>query len=191
MRADARSSWHLRRSRCGFLSDQVYDALESDLRILTRRPHRNRYHRGYRSPEQNDENMLFRPGFRSAATLTLAPIAALLISHVPLARAQEAASTSAQASTQSTAEDIQSLEQRLKADERKLRELERLQHKRQKSNPKENAIAKWGSKGFGIASADGSNVLNMGGLIQADGRYFANNSAPSSADTWLLRHVEP
>ncbi|MGH8220536.1 MAG: OprO/OprP family phosphate-selective porin [Steroidobacteraceae bacterium] len=44
---------------------------------------------------------------------------------------------------------------------------------------------------FSIESTDGLNVLRFGGLIQADGRYFADDATPASANTWLLRRVRP
>ncbi|HEX5458542.1 MAG TPA: porin [Steroidobacteraceae bacterium] len=132
--------------------------------------------------------MLLRARIAAAAPLACAATGALLLSHLPLARAGGAAPASAQSSTQSTDDEIRALEQRLKADERRLRALER---RRRPRGPEHSAVAQWGSKGFGIASADDANVLNLGALIQADGRYFANSNAPSTADTWLLRRVQP
>ena len=55
----------------------------------------------------------------------------------------------------------------------------------------ERAVAQWGPKGFAIASADGSNVLRLGVLLQADGRYFADSATPPGANTWLLRRARP
>jgi phosphate-selective porin OprO/OprP len=57
--------------------------------------------------------------------------------------------------------------------------------------PKEGAAARSTRRGFVIASADGANVLKLGALIQADGRYFPDSSTPSTANTWLLRRVRP
>lgn len=44
---------------------------------------------------------------------------------------------------------------------------------------------------FSIASADGQNVLRFGGLVQADGRYFADGTDRAADNTWLLRRVRP
>lgn len=106
------------------------------------------------------------------------------------ARAQDSTSAPTPPSAQSARDDLQTLARRLEADERKLRELERRQRVRGNA-PKPAAAAQWGSKGLSIASADGSNVLRLGALVQADGRYFADDAAPSTANTWLLRRVRP
>src|SRR6185437_8578186 len=55
----------------------------------------------------------------------------------------------------------------------------------------QNAVAQWSPKGLTIASADGSNVLRLGALVQADGRYFTDSNTPSTANTWLLRRARP
>lgn len=44
---------------------------------------------------------------------------------------------------------------------------------------------------FSIESADGQNALRISGLVQADGRYFTDDSTAASANTWLLRRVRP
>lgn len=53
------------------------------------------------------------------------------------------------------------------------------------------AAAQSAPDGFAIASADGSNVLRLGALVQTDGRYFADDATPSNANTWLMRRVRP
>src|SRR5579883_702437 len=128
------------------------------------------------------------------SSLLIAAATAPLLSLSPTVRAQDVASSatrppdqasaqsSTTSSTQSTTQsvtqpstDLAELEQRLEADERRLRELERRlheqqHHEQQHAAPKQSAVAQWGPKGFAIASADGSNVLKLGALIQADGR---------------------
>jgi phosphate-selective porin OprO/OprP len=91
---------------------------------------------------------------------------------------------------------IETLEHRLEADEQRLRQLERKQHERRQREdrqraPRDSAAALWGSKGLAIASADGSNVLRLGALVQTDGRYFADSTTPATANTWLLRRARP
>src|SRR5690348_11754039 len=107
------------------------------------------------------------------------------------ARAQEPTSSSKTPVAQTAPDDVKALERRLEADERKLRELEHKQRVQQRNVPEPTAAAQWGPKGLSIASADGSNVLRLGALVQADGRYFADDGAPSTANTWLLRRVRP
>src|SRR5690242_8157320 len=107
------------------------------------------------------------------------------------ARAQESTPSATLPPTQSAPDDLKTLERRLEADERKLRELERKQRVQQRRVSESTAAARWGPKGLSIASADGSNALRLGALVQADGRYFADDGAPSTANTWLLRRVRP
>lgn len=136
--------------------------------------------------------MLLRSRTSRVAPLLLAAAAAgLLFSLDRAARAQDVTSSPTPPSAQSALGDVNTLERRLEADERKLRELERKQREQQRSAPKQSAAAQWGPKGFSIASADGSNVLRLGALVQADGRYFSDSATPSTANTWLLRRVRP
>ena len=116
--------------------------------------------------------------------------AASALSLIPIASAQSATPSSTPPTSQILADDAKALERRLEADERKLRELERRQHQQQTARAG-SAVARWGPKGLSIASADGSNVLRLGALVQADGRYFADGATPSTANTWLLRRVRP
>jgi len=128
--------------------------------------------------------------FLGSASVPLA-VTATLLSLAPVARAQNAAASSTSPSTETSVDDMEHIEHRLEADERRLRELERRQHEHQQLAPKESAVARWGSKGLSIASADGSNVLRLGALVQADGRYFADSTTSSTANSWLLRRVRP
>src|SRR6185312_1663139 len=128
--------------------------------------------------------------FLGSASVPLA-VTATLLSLAPVARAQNAAASSTSPSTETSVDDMEHIEHRLEADERRLRELERRQHEHQQLAPKESAVARWGSKGLAIASADGSNVLRLGALVQADGRYFTDSTTSSTSNTWLLRRVRP
>lgn len=51
-------------------------------------------------------------------------------------------------------------------------------------------VAKW-NNGASVESADGSNVLQIGGLIQADGRFDVSDPTTTVVDTLLLRRVRP
>lgn len=117
--------------------------------------------------------------------------AAALFSLVSAARAQNAVPMPGQPSTTQSIDDIRTLEHRLEADERRLRALERRAHDRQQDIAGAAGSVRWGPKGFTISSADGSNVLRLGALVQLDGRYFADTGTPSTADTWVLRRARP
>lgn len=133
--------------------------------------------------------MSFRSRGALAAPHPFALAAASLLSlGSAAAAAQSAPATPIRSSSQTSAEDVRALERRLEADERRLRALERKQHEQRRSA---SVVAKWDSKGFALASADGSNILRLGALVQADGQYFADGSTPSTANTWLLRRVRP
>jgi phosphate-selective porin OprO/OprP len=132
----------------------------------------------------------------------LAALAAASFPHASLAQTQAAEPRAPQASTRVSSDDVGILEQRLEADERRLRELERRQRQEQQQEQQRQrraqehsqpsgAAAQRGPTGFAVASADGSSVLRLGALIQADGRYFADAATPSTANTWLLRRVRP
>ncbi|HEX5206681.1 MAG TPA: porin [Steroidobacteraceae bacterium] len=135
--------------------------------------------------------MLPRAYTLRVAPLTLAAATIPLLTAVPAARAQNVAQSSAQPSAQASPDDIESLERRLRADEQRLRELERKQHHSRRAMSKDSGSVRWGSKGLAIASADGSNALRLGALVQADGRYFTDSTTSSTSNTWLLRRVRP
>jgi phosphate-selective porin OprO/OprP len=48
-----------------------------------------------------------------------------------------------------------------------------------------------GPGGFSLQSADGAWRLRLRGLVQTDGRVFADDSAPNEDSEWLLRRVRP
>ncbi len=51
-------------------------------------------------------------------------------------------------------------------------------------------VAKW-NNGVSVESADGNNTLQIGGLIQADGRFDVSDPTTTVVDTLLLRRVRP
>lgn len=55
----------------------------------------------------------------------------------------------------------------------------------------ENATADAGPQGFALKSADGKWELRLRGLLQMDGRAFADDSAPDDDNEWLLRRIRP
>jgi phosphate-selective porin OprO/OprP len=135
---------------------------------------------------------MLRPSRTSPGAIPVsAAVAAALLSLAPTARAQDATPNTAQSPAQPATDDVAALERRLESDERRLRELERRQRERRQNAPQQTAASQWGPKGFAIASADGSNLLRLGALVQADGRYFVDSAAPATANTWLLRRVRP
>jgi phosphate-selective porin OprO/OprP len=47
------------------------------------------------------------------------------------------------------------------------------------------------ASGFVVDSADGASALQLRGLVHFDGRYFADDVAPASADAWAMRRARP
>ena len=70
------------------------------------------------------------------------------------------------------------LEERVKALERKL------------DQPQETAGASAGETGFGVRSPDGRFEFRLRGLLQTDGRFFADDGQTLN-DTFLVRRLEP
>jgi len=77
--------------------------------------------------------------------------------------------------------------QRIKVLERKLE----LQDETAQAAAKAAPVLKAGPKGFSIASNDGANIIKLRGTLHVDGRWFADDLTPETADTWLLRRVRP
>lgn len=91
-------------------------------------------------------------------------------------------------------QDTQTLERRLEAQEQRLRVLERqieLKDEADKVAASGAPIVKAGSSGLSIQSADGNNVLKIRGTLHIDGRWYADDVTPETADTFLLRRVRP
>lgn len=92
------------------------------------------------------------------------------------------------------ADELSDLRQRLDAQERQIKVLERkleLNDEAAKAAAASSPVMKAGPKGFSIQSADGANVVKLRGTLHYDGRYFLDEIAPDSANTWLLRRVRP
>jgi phosphate-selective porin OprO/OprP len=48
-----------------------------------------------------------------------------------------------------------------------------------------------GKEGFSLKSPDGNFLLKLKGLIQTDGRFYANDSTPAASNTFLIRKARP
>ena len=59
------------------------------------------------------------------------------------------------------------------------------------ANAEEKSCVDAGPGGFSLSSADGERHLRLRGLVQLDGRYFTEDSAPDDDSEWLLRRVRP
>lgn len=93
------------------------------------------------------------------------------------------------------ADELSELRERLDAQEQKIRILERkleLQEEAAKAAaPTTPVVRASPQQGFRIQSADGANVARLRGVLHVDGRYFADDFTPETADTWTLRRVRP
>jgi phosphate-selective porin OprO and OprP len=85
-----------------------------------------------------------------------------------------------------TAPPADDLDQRVKVIERKLE----LQAEDQAARDKATPVVSAGEKGFGLKSADGTYDFKFKGLVQLDGRFFADDKQALN-DTFLLRRIEP
>jgi phosphate-selective porin OprO/OprP len=99
------------------------------------------------------------------------------------------------AASAASADDVSELRERLEAQEQKIRVLERkleLQDEATKAAvPNTPVVRASPQQGFRIQSADGANVVRLRGVLQFDGRWFADDVTPETADTWILRRVRP
>jgi phosphate-selective porin OprO and OprP len=93
------------------------------------------------------------------------------------------------------ADELSDLKERLETQEQKLRVLERkleLTDEAAKAATTTTPIVRADpQRGFRIQSADGANVARLRGVLHFDGRYFADDFVPATADTWIFRRVRP
>lgn len=59
------------------------------------------------------------------------------------------------------------------------------------ANAQEEPRIDAGPSGFSLGSADDEWSLRLRGLVQVDGRYFTDGSAPDDDNEWILRRVRP
>jgi len=92
------------------------------------------------------------------------------------------------------ADELSDLRERLEAQEQKIKVLERkleINDEAAKAAAASTPVVKAGPKGFNFASADNANQIRLRGTLHFDGRYFLDDVASDSSDTWLLRRVRP
>ncbi|HEU4604572.1 MAG TPA: porin [Steroidobacteraceae bacterium] len=92
------------------------------------------------------------------------------------------------------ADEVGDLEQRLDAQDQKIKILERkleLTEEAGKATTPSTPVIKAGPKGFSIGSSDGAHVFKLRGLLHFDGRRFNDDVTSETADTWILRRVRP
>jgi len=86
------------------------------------------------------------------------------------------------------------VEERIDALDQKIRDLEKQLVSQQEgagTKSKEAPVVQAGSDGFTFASPDGDFRLRLGGILQADGRFYVNDSSHQGANTFLLRTARP
>jgi phosphate-selective porin OprO/OprP len=100
----------------------------------------------------------------------------------------------ATAQQDSTARDSLSLKARLDKLDQEVRILKRLRELALDSAanaPKDKPGVSAGKDGFSIKTADGKFALRLRGLIQADARFYVNDSANAAINTFLIRRARP
>lgn len=92
-------------------------------------------------------------------------------------------------------EEAAALRERLDAQEQKIKVLERkleLSDEATKTAVSAAPVVRASpQQGFRLQSVEGANVVRLRGVLHFDGRRFLDDSAPATADTWLLRRVRP
>jgi phosphate-selective porin OprO/OprP len=90
------------------------------------------------------------------------------------------------------ADDLSELRERLEAQEQKIRVLERkLELQDEATKAAVPVVRASPQQGFRIQSADAANVLRVRGVLHFDGRRFADDITPGTADTWIFRRIRP
>jgi phosphate-selective porin OprO/OprP len=90
------------------------------------------------------------------------------------------------------ADDLSELRERLEAQEQKIRVLERkLELQDEATKAAVPVVRASPQHGFRIQSADAANVLRVRGVLHFDGRRFADDITPGTADTWIFRRIRP
>src|SRR5256885_2017156 len=94
----------------------------------------------------------------------------------------------ASAQTDELKSKVQDLEQQLHALQRQIQSQEDTAAEKNKSAP----VLSAGANGFSLRSAESNFVLRLRGYIQADSRWYIEDTAAGTAnDTFLLRRVRP
>lgn len=91
------------------------------------------------------------------------------------------------------AQDLDELRAKIKELDAKLKELEAAQAAKKESEKKEPAkpaaTVSAGERGFEVKSADSDFQLRLRALLQADGRFYADDADLGGADTFLIRRA--
>jgi len=86
------------------------------------------------------------------------------------------------------------VDERIDALDRKVRGLEKQVESQQEgvqTESKKTPAAHAGNDGFSLVSEDGDFRLRLGGILQADGRFYINDQSHQGTNTFLLRTVRP
>lgn len=105
----------------------------------------------------------------------------------PTPESSEAAPEAPPAPPPSEAERLDDIEQLVRISARKHELLEEEAAKRKKEAP----VLVIDDKGFALKTPDNDFVLKIRGLLQADARYFINDDALNTSDTFLIRKFRP
>jgi len=84
-------------------------------------------------------------------------------------------------------EQVEALDQKVRVLERRWE----LDQEQAAAKAKEAPTFTAGKDGFSLKAADDSFRLRIGGYVQADGRFFADDKERATTDTFLLRRVRP
>jgi phosphate-selective porin OprO/OprP len=98
------------------------------------------------------------------------------------------------ASAQTIDEQIRALQMQIEALDQQLRILQRkleIERESEAANGKTAPQVSAGRDGVQLETADNSFQLRLRGLLHSDGRFFADDSARLTTDTWALRRVRP
>jgi phosphate-selective porin OprO/OprP len=120
----------------------------------------------------------------SAGIAMLLPLAGVALAQSAPPNQNENTSTDSNADVR---REIEDQKQRLLVLERKLEIQDEANKAAASTAPKITASA----SRFQIGSADGANFVRIRGTLHADNRVFGGDSAPETADTFILRRVRP
>ena len=126
--------------------------------------------------------------FRARPLSSMAPLWAIVLLTFPGALALAEEGPPVEPTLESIQQQIEALQQQLSILQRKAEIAAEAETEKAKSGAAVTASAK---DGFSIKSNDGNFTLKLRGYVQADGRWYENDSANRSVDTFILRRVRP
>ncbi|HUK55838.1 MAG TPA: porin [Nitrospiria bacterium] len=88
----------------------------------------------------------------------------------------------------------ETVDERIEVLDRKIQMLEKRLEAKQGgvlTTPEKASAARAGNDGFSLVSADGDFRLKLGGILQADGRFYVDDPYRQGTNTFLLRTVRP